>query len=246
LDIAREKYTEEEVEAAKAAASIFKLFIWVSLFWALFDQQGSSWVLQAEKMDRNFLGMQLESSQIQALNPIMVMALIPIFSLGIYPLVEKMGIKVTALRKMSVGMLLAAFSFVFIGSLQYAIDAGQTVNVGWQIIPYLIITVSEIMVSITGLEFAYTQAPRSMKSTIMSFWLLTVFVGNLIAAYVSAANKFEGGNYFMFFAGLMGIVSLFFVWGAARFKVRSFIESRASAAGEAAGAGLAIEPTSAS
>lgn len=224
FDVARARYTEEEVEGAKAAASIFKLFITVSMFWALFDQSGSSWVLQAEKMDRVVFGTTIEASQIQALNPIMVMVLIPLFAGLIYPAIERMGIKLTPLRKMSTGMLLAASSFVMVAMIQTAIDAGKTVNVAWQFLPYLAITVSEIMVSITGLEFAYTQAPRAMKSTIMSFWLLTVFVGNMLAAYVSKVNVFQGSQFFYFYAGLMFVVSLFFVFSASRYKVRSFLE----------------------
>ncbi|MEW6057037.1 MAG: POT family MFS transporter [Bdellovibrionota bacterium] len=224
LDVARNKYSAEDVEGAKAAASIFKVFITVSAFWALFDQHSSSWILQAEKMDLNVWGTKLESSQIAALNPIMVMALIPLFAYLIYPMIEKFGFKMTPLRRMSVGMVLAAFSFVFVGILQMAIDAGQIVSVAWQIIPYLIITMAEVMISITGLEFAYTQAPRAMKSTIMSFWLLTVFVGNLLTAYISKVNIFQGANFFFFFAVMMLAVSVIFIISAARYKVRDFLE----------------------
>ena len=225
LDIAREKYTAEEVEAAKAAASIFKVFITVSIFWALFDQSGSTWVLQAQKMDLNFMGMTLDPSQLQALNPIMVMVLIPIFSYFVYPAIEKLGFKLSPLRKMSMGMVLAALSFVSVGIFQLALDSGHQLSAMWQILPYLIITCSEIMVSITGLEFAYTQAPRSMKSTIMSFWLLTVFVGNFLDAYIAKINVFTGSGEFFFFAGLMFVVSIIFVISASRYKVRNFIET---------------------
>lgn len=225
FDVARAKYTNDEVEGAKAAASIFKVFITVSVFWALFDQTGSSWVLQAEKMNPMVFGYKLEASQIQAANPIMVMVLIPFFAFVVYPLVEKLGVKITPLRKMSAGMLLAAFSFVVVAMLQTAIDAGASVSIAWQVVPYLIITMSEVMVSITGLEFAYTQAPRSMKSTIMSFWLLTVFVGNLLVAYVAKINVFQGAMEFYFYAGLMAAVAVIFVITASRYKVRTFMQS---------------------
>jgi POT family proton-dependent oligopeptide transporter len=224
LDIARARYSADEVDGAKAVASIMKVFVTVSVFWALFDQSGSSWVIQAEQMDLSFLGMHLEAAQLQALNPIMVMGIIPLFGSVIYPAVAKMGIKVTPLRKMSVGMLLAASSFVIIGVLQAFIDSGHKISVGWQIIPYLIITCSEVMISITGLEFAYTQAPRAMKSTIMSFWLLTVFIGNLLDASIAKLNVFQGAVFFYFFAGLMFLVSIIFVWSASRYKVRNYLE----------------------
>jgi POT family proton-dependent oligopeptide transporter len=197
----------------------------VTVFWALFDQQGSSWTLQAKQMDLNFLGMELDPSQIQALNPIMVMGLIPLFSGVLYPMVERMGIRVTPLRKMAVGMLLCAAAFAMVGLIQVALDSGQKLSVGWQILPYLVITISEVMVSITGLEFAYTQAPRSMKSTIMSFWLLTVAFGNLLAAVVSQLNVFTGSGEFFFFTGLMVVISGVFIAAAMGYRVRDFVES---------------------
>jgi POT family proton-dependent oligopeptide transporter len=227
FDVARAKYKTEEVDAAKAALSIFKVFATVTVFWALFDQTGGSWTLQAEKMDLNFLGMKMEAAQVQAANPIMVMALIPVFTFGLYPWVEKMGYKVTALRKMSVGMLLAGSSFVMVGMIEKGLEAGIKVNIGWQILAYLVLTMSEVMVSITGLEFAYTQAPRSMKSTIMSFWLLTVAFGNMLAGVIAEVNVFagQGSKEFFFYAGLMLVTSVVFVWSAARYKVRDFIEN---------------------
>jgi POT family proton-dependent oligopeptide transporter len=222
-DGAKPKYSAEEVEGAQAAGRIFKVFFTVSVFWALFDQSGSSWVLQAEKMDLDVWGMHVEASQLQAANPIMVMALIPLFAYVIYPAWEKLGFKVTPLRKMSVGMLLAALSFVAVGFIQTLIDSGHHLSVMWQLVPYIIITCSEVMVSIPGLEFAYTQAPPSMKSTIMSFWLVTVFVGNFLDAYIARLNVFHGSAEFYFFAGLMFAVSLIFVWTASRYKTRDYV-----------------------
>jgi POT family proton-dependent oligopeptide transporter len=243
MEVARDKYSKDEVEAVKSALSIFKVFITVSVFWALFDQSGSSWVLQAEKMDPMVWGYKVEASQLQAANPIMVMILIPVFTYGIYPLIRKMGIEVTALRKMSVGMLLAAFSFVSVGIIQTAVDSGHQLNIMWQLVPYLVITCSEVMVSITGLEFAYTQAPRSMKSTIMSFWLLTVFVGNILDAYIARLNVFHGAMEFHFFAGLMFFVAIIFSITASRYKMRDFVEKGAAAAVGANG--LNTSPSSA-
>ena len=223
-DGARDRFSMEEIDAAQAAAAVFKLFITVSIFWALFDQHGSSWVLQAQSMNLRVLGLRLEASQLSALNPILILFLIPLFSTVVYPAIERLGLRVTPLRRMSAGMALAAFSFVAAALIQVSLDHGQKLSVAWQVIPYLILTISEIMVSITGLEFAYSQAPRSMKSTLMSFWFLTVFAGNLITAYISEINVFHGASFFLFFAALMGSVSIIFIWSAARFKERSYYE----------------------
>lgn len=225
LEVARKKYSAERVEGAKAAVDIFKVFFWVIAFWALFDQHSSSWVLQAEKMDRNVFGTLLESSQIPALNPVMVMILIPLFSFGLYPFVEKMGVRVTPLRKMGAGMVLAGLSFVWVAVIEYFLQQGHNVNVLWQIGPFLIITASEVMVSITGLEFAYTQAPRAMKSTIMSLFMLTIAAGNFLTGVVSYLNKFKGVGEFTFYATLMFVLGGLFVWAATQYKERNYIEN---------------------
>lgn len=223
-DAALDRYTPAEVEAAKAASDVFVLFAAVSAFWALFDQYGSSWVLQGEKMNLTVLGFKLEASQMAALNPILVMILIPLFAKIVYPASSRAGYEPTPLRRMTVGMFVAATSFVASAAIQAALDRGVFLSVAWQFVPYLLLSIAEIMVSITGLEFAYTQSPRSMKSTIMSFWLLTIFAGNLLTAYVSAINKFHGATYFLFFAGIMAALSTVFVWMASRYEVRDYIE----------------------
>ena len=229
LNGAKKDHPDQAVEDVKAAFSVGKIFIAISVFWALFDQHGSSWVLQAREMDLsvNLLGWKTEllPSQIPALNPIMVMVLIPLFTFGIYPFLEKVfKTEMTPLKRMSGGMFVAAASFVFVAVYQYQLDGGNKISVLWQIIPFLVITMAEVMISITGLQFAYTQAPRSMKSTIMSMWLLTVFFGNLITAWVAKINTFDGGNFFMFFAILMAVFGVIFVWMAKNYVMKDYME----------------------
>lgn len=106
---------------------IFRLgiiFVCVAPFWSLFDQTGSAWVLQAEKMDRNWLGVQWLSSQIQAVNPCLVMILIPVFSYGIYPAINRI-FKLTPLRKISIGFFVAAGSFVVSAYIESQINGGD-------------------------------------------------------------------------------------------------------------------------
>jgi POT family proton-dependent oligopeptide transporter len=228
FDTARAKFKGPDVEACQAAANVFKVFITVSIFWALFDQHSSSWVLQATKMNLNVLGYKMEASQIAALNPIMVLILIPLFSGWMYPLITRMGFEMRPLRRMGVGMVVAASSFAVVAAYQILLDHGVFLSVAWQVIPFLLLTGAEVMISITGLEFAYTQAPRSMKSTIMSFWLLTVFAGNLLTAYIAAINVFSGATYFLFFSGLMAAVSLIFMWTALNYKTKDYFEEALS------------------
>ncbi|MBI4402717.1 MAG: POT family MFS transporter [Deltaproteobacteria bacterium] len=225
LDVAKMKFGVEKVENVKAALSILKVFLVVSIFWALFDQQGSTWTLQAKQMNLDLWGMKLEASQIQSLNPILVLMLIPIFSGWLYPWIERKGISVTPLRKMATGMALAGFSFVFVAVCQIALDHGYQISVAWQTIPYVIITASEIMISITGLEFAYTQAPKPMKSTLQSFWLLTIALGNFLTAFISHLNRFQGAFEFFFYATLMFAVTGIFIRVAMKYQVRDYVET---------------------
>ncbi|NBT60057.1 MFS transporter, partial [bacterium] len=164
LEVASQKFSKAKVDGVQAVLSIFAVFVATTGFWALYDQHGASWVLQAEKMDRYFLGFHLESSSIPAINPILVMAFLPLFSFVIYPFVERIGIKTTPLRKMGAGMVLIAVSFFGVGLIQSRLDAGETVNIIWQLGPWIVLTAAEVMVSVTGLSFAYTQAPKEMKS----------------------------------------------------------------------------------
>jgi POT family proton-dependent oligopeptide transporter len=69
------------------------------------------------------------------------------------------------------------------------LDGGTAFSIAWQILPYALLTLGEVLVSATGLEFAYSQAPQSMKGALMSFWLLTVTIGNLWVLVVNAGVK---------------------------------------------------------
>lgn len=224
LDGATLDHPVDKVEGAKSFFDVTKVFLWVSAFWALYDQQGSSWVIQAEKMDLNFLGLQILPSQVQAWNPLLILIFIPVFTKLIYPFIEKMGFNFTPLRRMTAGMFITGLSFATIGWAEYRLNSGIQVNIIWQIIAYIFLTVGEILVSITGLEFAYTQSPRYMKSTIMSMFFLTIFIGNMFTSWIASINQFEGAAFFYFFAIIMFVVSILFAWVAKGYKNRNYLE----------------------
>lgn len=226
---AEKEFSGDAVEGVKAVMRIMSVFIMVSIFWALFDQHASSWIRQAEMMDRSvwlpFLGdITLLSSQIPSLNPVIVMMLIPFWAYIVDPALHKMGIVLTPLKKMSLGMLLASTSFVAVALLQARIDGAQDtqIHVFWQLIPYFLITLSEVLVSITGLEFAYSQAPKRMKSTVMGFWLLTVAFGNALVALLAHFSHLKLEDFFWVFAGLMAVAAVIFSFRAAAYKVRDY------------------------
>ncbi len=210
------------------------IYIFVAVFWALFDQTGSSWVLQAKDMDRQLLGFEILPSQIQAANPLLVVVLIPVFSFWVYPMLAKV-MHLTPVRKIAIGMALAAMAFSIIAFAQQQIDAGYTPGIGWQLLSYFILTCAEVMVSITALEYSYTQAPRTMKSFIMAFFMLSVSLGNI---FTSAVNFFiqgddgsvmlEGAEYFWFFTLLMGVAALIFGLLTPLFRDRMILQTESN------------------
>lgn len=226
----QKNHKPKRVEEFKIALSIAKVFISVTVFWALFDQHASTWVLQAEKMVRQtqltlfgwtlFDG-EILSSQFAALNPIFVMVMIPIFTYGVYPAIHRV-FPLTPLRKMGLGFMMAALGFGTVGLIQLQMDQGVPMHIFWQTLPYMLMTAAEVMISITGLEFAYTQAPKSMKSVIMSFWLLTVFLGNLLTAVIVKVKVFEEGTagFFLLFSGLIFMAGVLFALLVRNYQTR--------------------------
>jgi POT family proton-dependent oligopeptide transporter len=169
----------------------------------------------------------MSPAQMSALNPLMVMIIIPALNGLVYAPLKRRGIEVKPLAKMTVGMFLAALAFVAAALLQAAIESAGPgrVHAVWQVIPYLVMTTSEVLVSITGLEFAYTQAPRAMKSTIMSFWLLCVTFGNLLVAFLAPLQKqLALSGFFWVFAALMAAAAVVF-WVLARsYKGKTYLQ----------------------
>jgi len=196
------------------------IYAFVAVFWALFDQTGSSWVLQARNMEQALWGIEVLPSQIQAANPLLIMVLTPAFYYGLYPWLET-RVRVTPLRKIGAGMFLAGLAFVLAAWLQQRIDAGGKPSIAWQLLDYLILTSAEVMVSITCLEFSYAQAPKAMKSLVMACSMMSVALGNLFTGAVNffihnpdGSSKLAGAAYFWFFAGLMlGTACLFALTG---------------------------------
>lgn len=235
LDGARRDHPDGAVEGAKAVFRVLAVFAPIPFFWMLFDQKASTWVVQAKAMDPNIGPFTFEPSQMQLVNPALVMILIPFTTAVFYPAMRRFGFELTPLRRMPLGLAVGALSYVIAGSIQIAIDGGAYLSIMWQVAPYIVLTIAEILVSTTGLEFAYSQAPREMKGTIMSFWNLTVTAANLAVALASALNVFTGPAQFFFYAGLAFLAALALVWIARGYKVVDYFQRSAPVASPAGG-----------
>ena len=214
-----------------AMACLVPLYLLLAPFWALFDQTQSTWVYQAEQLDRMFGNYELLPSQIQAANPILVMAFIPLFAYVIYPTMEKF-ITVTPLRKIGIGLFLTAPAFALCAIVEQWLDAGLKPHIAWQLLAYVIMTAAEVMVSITALEFSYTQAPKTMKSFIMGAYLLSVSLGNKFTAQVNGyiadqqengIDVLQGPDYFWFFTKIMFATAILYVFWSFTYRGKSYI-----------------------
>ncbi|XP_067459736.1 solute carrier family 15 member 1 [Thunnus thynnus] len=122
MDWAEEKYDKLLIAQIKMVLKVLFLYIPLPMFWTLFDQKGSRWTLQATNLDGNFGLLVIQPDQMQTVNPILILTLVPIMDSLIYPLIKKCGLNFTPLKRMTVGMLLAATAFVCAAVVQIQID----------------------------------------------------------------------------------------------------------------------------
>jgi proton-dependent oligopeptide transporter, POT family len=206
------------------------IYAFVAVFWSLWDQSGGEWVLQADKMDLRFLGIQWLPSQIQAVNAVMILVFIPLFQYVIYPAIDKV-FPLTPLRKIGIGLVVTATSFLVSAWIETQLAAGLKPNIAWQMPAYALVTAGEIMVSITALEFSYTQAPKTMKSIVMAVYLWSITAGNLFTALVhkvienpDGSLKLSGPSYYLFFAGLSAASGIVFSFFARRYREKVHLQ----------------------
>ncbi|XP_052421615.1 solute carrier family 15 member 1 [Carassius gibelio] len=122
MDWADEKYDKLLIAQIKMVLKVLFLYIPLPMFWTLFDQKGSRWTLQATTMSGDFGGFILQPDQMQTVNPILILTMVPIMDRLIFPLIQKCGLNFSPLKRMTVGMLFAATAFVSAALVQIEID----------------------------------------------------------------------------------------------------------------------------
>ena len=231
---AKSRHSDQEISAAQSMNPILFVFALIPPFWCLFDQTNSTWVLQGFNMKSfELLGLEIGAEQMQSANPALVMILVPLLTLLVYP---RLGRLASPLRRMSYGMFVATFSYVIVAMIQTRLDSGAQLSVAWQVVPYIVLTIAEVLVSTTGLEFAFREAATEMKSTIMSFWLLTVAFGNLIVTTITKIFTGAAGSEahaasvstsrFLLYAGMTFIVAILFSIVATSYRYRDEAAAR--------------------
>ena len=205
-------------ESRAALRRVAVVFAFVPVLWVLNEQSSSEWVLQATHLNRELWpGFRPLAEQLQLSGIVFGIALNPLLTYGLYPALTRRGVRVTPLRRMGTGMIIATLGVLIVGVVQTRVDAGGHPSAWWQILAYCVLVGGVIMVAITGLEYAYTHAPRSLKSLTTSLWVLTIAAANfglsLLNANIARGGwlaGLHGANFYWFTAALMVVnVTLF-------------------------------------
>jgi POT family proton-dependent oligopeptide transporter len=171
---------EHRAERLRVLGRILGLFLVVAFFWGIFDQSASTWTLfAADHLRLDLFGWKMLPDAIQGFNPVFILILLPPITL-LWHLLSRLGIELRATDKMLIGFVLTGLTMALMSIAGFlAGDAGR-VSILWEVVSYVLITAAEICISVVGLEFAFTQAPDSMKSFVTACWLLAVFLGDLV------------------------------------------------------------------
>ncbi|KAF2866264.1 POT family-domain-containing protein [Massariosphaeria phaeospora] len=173
-------------------------FTWIPLYWLSYNQMNNNLTSQAATMTRNGV----PNDVITNLNPISLVIFIPIVDNFLYPGLRKAGIRFTPIKRIAFGFILASLAMVAATIIQNEIyktgpcgkymnkcDDPSPLNVWIQSVPYILVGFSEIFTSITGLEYAFTKAPKNMRSLVTSYWhFMSAFSNAIGQALVSLAE----------------------------------------------------------
>ncbi|XP_045725605.1 solute carrier family 15 member 1 isoform X2 [Mirounga angustirostris] len=166
LDWAREKYDERLISQIKMVTRVMFLYLPLPMFWALFDQQGSRWTLQATTMSGKIGLIEIQPDQMQTVNAILIVIMVPIMDAVVYPLIAKCGFSFTSLKKMTVGMFLASMAFVLAAVVQVEIDKTLPVFPKQNEVQVKVLNIGngDMTVSFSGTEVVCPQMTQTNES----------------------------------------------------------------------------------
>lgn len=125
LDYAETKYNKQMINDVKRFYKIFVVFLPLPIFWALYDQQGSRWTAQAQQLNGRLGKWMIKPDQFQAVNPIFIVILVPLFDFLVYPFFSKFNILKKELHRMCIGLIFAILSFGIAAFLEYRMQVSS-------------------------------------------------------------------------------------------------------------------------
>ncbi|XP_022792601.1 solute carrier family 15 member 4-like isoform X1 [Stylophora pistillata] len=243
------KFDDAQVEDVKAVLRLIPVFITFIFYFAAYSQISTSVLVQGTFMKLKFVDFSIPAASLSLVDIVIILVLVPLMNHAIYPFVKRTGIKLTYFHRIGVGYMLMAASMLVAGLIEIKrrtvwqhgaictqIVLGESHNAScfsifWQTPQFLLIGCSEVLATITGLEFAYSQAPEYLKGVIMALFLaasgIGSYVANLLVAVVNnnwypAKDPNQGHMEYFFFmiAGLMTLNFLLFLYIASSYKYR--------------------------
>ncbi|OIR58786.1 MAG: dipeptide/tripeptide permease [Amphiamblys sp. WSBS2006] len=227
------EYSEEFLQDVMRLMSLLGVISPLVFFWALYEQQGSSWVFQGKKLDGGFMlfsgSFTVYAEQMLVLNTVLVIVLVPVVEKWICPFFGRYFSAPTLFGRMRTGMVFGVVSFLCAAVLEAEImkrGAGR-VSLLWQIPQFFFMALAEVLVAVPGLSLVYTEAPETMKSLCLAGWFMAIAFGNIIVIFFEMTETASFGeerkNIFIFslYAGLLGVFSVVFVLLSSLFEARS-------------------------
>lgn len=195
---------------SRIALKIVFISIPTTIFWALMQQQRSKWTFQAIKMNPDLGFYSIKPDQMIVLNSVVAMIMVPALDKFVYPAIAKIGI-VSGLHRMSFGGFLTAIAFVFAILVELHVNK-EFIHMCWQIPQYLIMGFAEIIIHLSHLNFAYQEAPKSLKPIMVSILFLSMAFGNLFITFISSLNLFRTQVFeYLFYIALLFSAQLVFL-----------------------------------
>jgi proton-dependent oligopeptide transporter, POT family len=193
------------------------MYLPLFIFWALLNQQMSRFVFQAQRMDGDLGWYTIKPDQMVVLGPFFIMVLVPVFNKWIFPFIALFGLK-TPLQKMGTGMFFAGITFLVSAYVEVQINS-HFISILYLFPQFFLAAFSEVFLWVPNVAFAYTEAPKSMKSVVTSMVYVSLAGGSLIVFLISGAKLFSSQTYeFIFYAGLMFIDTIVFMILAMKYK----------------------------
>nr|AAA53173.1 similar to S. cerevisiae PTR2 gene, GenBank Accession Number L11994 [Arabidopsis thaliana] len=195
-----ERYVKDQwddlfIDELKRALRACKTFLFYPIYWVCYGQMTNNLISQAGQMQTG----NVSNDLFQAFDSIALIIFIPICDNIIYPLLRKYNIPFKPILRITLGFMFATASMIYAAVLQAKIYqrgpcyanftdtcVSNDISVWIQIPAYVLIAFSEIFASITGLEFAFTKAPPSMKSIITALFLFTNAFGAILSICISS------------------------------------------------------------
>ena len=217
LDYAENKYELKLIEDTKKLFRILKVLSPIPIYWSVFMQQNSRWVFQAARMDGDIGFYTIKPDQMIAVNPISSILLSPVCSNYLYPLLTRIKLG-GMLARINIGKFLCFIAFCIAIYVETVIQENR-ISVLWLVPQWIILALSENILYVALMNFAYSEGPTSMKSVLTGCVYTTMAIWNLLVTLISGAKMFSSQVYeFMFFNIILLVAMGVFSFLAVNFR----------------------------